>query len=264
MRVLRSLPALALPALLGGCGLFDWGTSEAPDTDWDEEEATNPTPDPDPTAPTATFFEPYLMTVAFETGLYDGELGSTFFQGTEVPPFVVVGLYEEDYLLAFDDRYRCEWVGTVDALSLHDLGLGDALWIGWEVALSVFDTDCADLNPQIFGDDSGTQFLENLPLGLGLGPLSEDFENQLAAEITDWETDYAPYAFSGFVATEDNATGELVGIEMNLALSFALDSDGEWRTQGDSLVAREATGDFLDWAYVRTFPWYALYVEPLL
>ncbi len=244
---------------LTGCGLFGPTESEPGDPDTDQ-------PDPDPDTepePEPEFFEPFLATVSLESGVFTGELGSTFYGTDEYPPYVVVDLFEEAYLDSGDDRYACSWVGWVDALDVDDLGLGDGIWIGWEVQLTLADTDCTDLDPEVYGSEDATAWLEDTRLGLGFAPLSDDFAAELAAGLQGWETDYAPYAFSGLVGVEDDSTGELIGLETNLALSFALDEDHQWIVDGEYLVPQPVVEDPLESGYVRTFPWYGIYASAL-
>ncbi len=244
-RSLLSLSILAafLPAC-GGSGTTgdDTGWADA-DTDTDSDTDTD-------------FFDTYIVFVSFDGGVDEDEIVSHYYDGEEYPPYFELMFAEEGYFDAYDDRYTCAWYGSPIANGYDDLSQGDHLWIGWDLSLQYLSTDCDNFDPEIWGANTPTDAIESMAFGFGFGPTTEEFQADVENNWgVDWETDWEPYVFSGYVAFWSEDDDALVGSETNYAWNFEVDGDFTVLTEEedgyDYLVYADAPED-MPVGYVRS------------
>ncbi len=213
------------------------------------------------TDPDGVYFDTYAVGWDLAAG-FDGEtLRSVTVSGVQESALVEITFYEEAWFSTEAEAHRCHWVGEVIAQSPDDLGLGDALWIGWSTRLSLRETDCVGFSPLRWGTGDPTRVLESTPLGVGFGPSTDaftaDLRDALAASgwsESDWEASFGPFLYSTWFGAP-GADGALVGAEINMTRTYQVDEDWEVLVdpQGESTLLQ--AGDGLPEGYVRSQSW---------
>jgi hypothetical protein len=214
-----------------------------------------------PTNPDGLWFDTYAVGWDLAAG-FDGEdLRSVTVSGSSEGPLVEITFFEEAWFTAQVDEHRCRWAGDLVTDSADDLGLGDALWFGWSIRLSLRETDCAGFSPVRWGTEDPTAVLEATPLGVGFGPSSESFSTELHDALAasgwseaDWEASFGPFLYSTWFGAPD-ADGALVGAEINMTRTYGVDDD--WALlldeRGESIPLPVEGG--LPTGYVRSQSW---------
>lgn len=224
----RSAVIVVLVALglgLPGCGT-DTGTADSGSTG-----ATLP-PDTDPLG---IYFDTYAVGWSLGAG-FDGEsLSQVVLSGEVHAPELTVTFYEEAYFTTLDERHTCRWVGQVAIVEDDGLDAGDALWEGWRIGLTLAAPEgntCQGFSPVRWGEDTPTTVLESTPLGIGLGPASASFVEELRDGLlrsgwtaADWDTYFGPFVYSTWFAAPTGPGGRLVGHEVNLTRTYEVDED---------------------------------------
>ncbi|MFT4627993.1 MAG: hypothetical protein ACI8PZ_006687 [Myxococcota bacterium] len=87
----------------------------------------------------------------------------------------------------------------------------------WEVAPdAVGTTDCGEVRSAVFGTSDFRQYLRDLRMGVGLGPLQPELSDLLQSRVADdggdWEADWEPYLMNTYVA--------FVGTALDIGYAF--------------------------------------------
>jgi len=154
--------------------------------------------------------------------------------GEERPPSIEILFANSNFLSTGNlTEGACTWTGELTIIDETDMGMqGDFLWVGFELALSLIETDCADFDPAVWGDDTPTAVYESNSLMIGFGPLG-NLENILSSD-EDWMETGKPYYFASYwgpqVATT-SGEGAIEGAyglayEMNAQNTIELNEDG--------------------------------------
>ncbi len=275
------LLTLSLLAGLSACTdkADDCDTAAGEDCDSADADAdADADSDTDSDADADAFFEPYAMgfdwSTAFDGGAYTDWLAT---DGTAAQPFVTVTVYEEAYFEAGDDRYSCTYYAYLTEIAVDDMGV-DGLWYGAEVELTPAGeggteaTDCANFNTDDWGTDNPGQTLQANRFGLGFGPLGPNVGPSLQQAVIDagydWDADYAPYAFSYYMAFTTDASANFADTETasdyGFAYAYEVESDLSLSSDADgNLVGIEAgiASEMPDPAFVSARGWYLPYSE---
>lgn len=254
------LLSAAVLAGLAGCGDKDEDTAADDSTATDDSTADDSTADDssaDDTGSTS-YFEAVAFFQTIRSG-FDG-VGLAGYSGvdtngspfTQETPWAEITFVTQEYLDTGDDRYSCILYVDLEEIGVDTLQ-SDAIWWGWEVAYtaSTLDdgsiaTNCANFDPNVWGEDTPITVVESTRWAFGLGPLSSDTLASLETAVgnagLDWEADWAPFVFGGYTGFPDES-GNLAGDDSNFCFGYELDETGGIVYGGDDQpVSRELGG----------------------
>lgn len=242
MTKLAPLGLLATGLLFAGCGEKDGcDTSTGADCDTSETDAdadgdSDSDTDSDSDADTDVTFDAYAMGMSVVAG-YDGSgLVGYVASGNAVNSFAVITMYEEDYFDAGDDRHLCEDIYDITENGIDDLQV-DGIYGGWDISLlysgpTQDSAPCENFDEDVWGSDTPVDVLEGTALGVGVGPISDTFKNDYLKPWVEgagysWETDFAPFWMSYYLAFYDTDSGALAGSELGYTWIFEADENME-------------------------------------
>ena len=123
-------------------------------------------------------------------GVQDGAMSSVWVSGVENPPLMEIMLMQEEY---FTDGE----VGNVCSLNYEIEGRPASswseAWLDWELQLTPTDTDCANLDPEQWGEDPHAAITAGFEVTVG--PLDPDLATVVSGWFSDWESGVEPYTF---------------------------------------------------------------------
>lgn len=192
------------------------------------------------------FFEPYAFGVegAFAYFADSGQIGDATLDGSAIPPYVVVNLYEEDYFNGYDERYQCSVILTHDGgpfdIEVWDFtdaykdsaGADQTIALthaGFTMGTYTIDSDCTGekaIDESVWGGDA-IALVENWTWGVGIGAQRPDITDYMATNAPDTAGDYVGGGFSW------DLIGDPPYWAPNLGIGFAMDSAGAIQVDGD-------------------------------
>jgi len=213
------------------------------------------------TNPDGTWFDTYAVGWDLSAGADGDGLRAAVVSGLSQEPLLEVTFYAEAWFSTQLDEHRCSWLGQVTSQQSDGLGLGSALWVGWSVGLSLVETDCAGFSPIRWGSETPTEVLEATPLGIGFGPSSQAFEDELHDALTqsgwsesDWEASFGPFLYSTWFAAPDG-DGAWAAAEINMTRTYQVDDQWAVLLDDGGASVPVPVEDGLPAGYVRSQSW---------
>ena len=243
--------AASLTACFGGSdkecdtALGDCGDSVEADADADSDADSDTDADPE-------YFEPYVFGMDFYAG-YDGAgmVAYGFGDGNVQDPFAAITVFEEAYFdSGGDTRYTCEETYLITENGVDRLRL-DHIYAGCDVSLTHYPgathSPWRDFDPSIWGDETGVTVFEGATLGVGMGPMSAQWETTVKDAVVsaglDWEADWAPYLLTYYPGIYDASSGGLVGVESGFGFTYQTDENMDLMYNADDeLMSYEISG----------------------
>ncbi len=171
----------------------DSDTDSDSDTDGDSDADSDADGDADADSDADTdpeYFEPDYWGWNYSFGVQAGAVAEVYISGLVTPPYFEIMLVEEEYFDAYDESYACHLYYGFSAVPAESWS---EAWYDWAIEIEPDSTDCPDLDPELWGEEPleaiGNSF------EVTVGALDADLESSIQGWFTDWETDYAPYAF---------------------------------------------------------------------
>jgi len=204
----------------GACGLsvqaLDLTTCEVSDVDVLPDDGGTGTgtgacayPDVDVPdgAPSSALFTPVYVAVNFVGNHASSGWEDYTFGGEDSTSMVYFDIYDETSVVCqviYDMNTATSIPPTsVTTIASDGVSAGGRLAEAWELNLEGGFTDCGRIDADVYGSADIREVLAYLPVVIGLGELdslASELETAVVDSGLDWDADWAPYVYGGYVS----------------------------------------------------------------
>ncbi len=208
------------------------------------------------------FFQPAAVVVIESWLGTDGQTLTTATQpdGALLTPRLRLLFVTSEYFIDGSEAEQCQWWGELVDFA-PETPETESVWLQGSAALSLLSTDCADLDPAVWSEDTPTTVMESLALTVGIGPLgnlSETLPDYYDNQGQDFDAD-EPYLLSAYLGL---GLGSME--EYGYGMLYQTDEGGTLMTDTDGNLIPLERGESLAAGVFYAVPFLILLPDSLL